>query len=93
MPVGTFNTLVDRALGGEGSQYPKPLETSYTHTHTSEGSETFADEYLARRIQICRVLFIGAIVSLVLKIKRSKNEHRKWNPEDLNFLVRWHEMK
>ena len=31
--VGTFNTLVNRALGGEGSQYPKPLEASYTHTH------------------------------------------------------------
>ena len=25
-------TLVNRALGGEGSQNPKPLEASYTHT-------------------------------------------------------------
>ena len=33
MLLGTFITLVNRALGEEGSQYPKPLEASYTHTH------------------------------------------------------------
>ena len=32
--VGTFNILVNRALGGEGSQTPKPLEASCTYTHT-----------------------------------------------------------
>ena len=30
-------------------------------------------------------LFVGTIFSLLLKIKRSKNDHRKWNPEDLNY--------
>ena len=30
--VAFFNTLVNRTLGREGSQYPKPLEASYTHT-------------------------------------------------------------
>ena len=33
-----FNTLVNRALGGERSQYPKPLEANYTHTHTNNFS-------------------------------------------------------
>ena len=53
MLVGTFNTLVNRALGGEGSQYPKPLEASYTDTHIleSEAAEISVLDLSTIRIQ------------------------------------------
>ena len=59
--VGTLNTLVNRALGGE-----RDLESQTAggqlHTHTLDGSETLELEYSTRRIQICRVYLIKSIL-------------------------------
>ena len=45
---------------------------SPTNQSTSEGSETSADKYLTRQIQSSGYIFVGAIFSLVSKIRGQK---------------------
>ena len=55
---------------------------------TSKGSETSADEYSTRRIQICVVYFCFGIISKVILKKRSKIIFTNIYPADLDFLRR-----
>ena len=51
MVVVFFNTLVNIALGGEGSQYPKPLQVGQLHAYriTFERKERKSEESLGPR--------------------------------------------
>ena len=83
MLVGSFNTLVNRALGGEGSQNPKPLEASYTHT--SEGLETSTQKHSTRRIRFCLVRFCSDVIWKVILKKEVNNESHKNVPSKSGF--------
>ena len=63
---------------------PKPLEASYTHTHTSEGSETSELEYSTRRIRFCLVYFCLGIISKVIQYNFQNNAYTKIDRKDLD---------
>ena len=58
---------------------------SRTNRGTSEGSETSADEYSTRRIQICVVYFCLGIIWKVILKKEVKNKFYKNRPSRSGF--------
>jgi len=75
--VGTFNTLVNRALGGEGSWIPNRWRP-VTHTHTSKRSETSVLDLLTRRIEWCGRPTLFGHFSSIFKINPPAKKNWAW---------------